>query len=355
MEVQFNTDRTVSLLPPPKRPKKITGTRLAAVLGQNRWQTPFQAWCEITKAYCLPYEDNKYTIAGKAIEPKQIAYMRSAYGMNNLIAPADVWGKDYFSKTYGNFYTHKVFGGMWDALLVEDTWDGTEDGLKGNVEAVLEFKTTKRAEDWDDDGIPENYALQAALYAWLLQCDTVIMVASFLEDADYDRPEDYEPNAGNTITRVFHVSERYPDFITDYVDKAEQWWEKHVLTGESPQYSERADADYLGPLRTANLNPTSDIDALLRELRDLNTEVSIVEKQIAAKSKRITAIKGQLKKYAQERIGDNDKATIQGEGVTCTLTKSVSFKVNEDALKDAGIWDEYAHEVTSERFTVKYA
>jgi len=79
MRVQWNTDGTVSI-EPPKRPKKLTGTRLAGVLGLNRWTTPFQIWCEVTKTWQEPFEDTKYTLAGKAVEQKQIAYMREAQG-----------------------------------------------------------------------------------------------------------------------------------------------------------------------------------------------------------------------------------------------------------------------------------
>ncbi len=64
---------------PPKRPKKITGTRFAAIMGLNRWSTPFEAWCAITRTYEKPFEDTIYTIAGKIIEPKQAEYMRRAF------------------------------------------------------------------------------------------------------------------------------------------------------------------------------------------------------------------------------------------------------------------------------------
>lgn len=354
MDVQFNTDKTISLLPVPKRVRKLTGTRFASVLGLNKWNTPFQTWCEITGAYRVPFEDTIYTRAGKAIEPSQITYMREAYGMDNLIDPTDVWGPDPFSKTYGNFYTHKVFGGMWDSLMVDEDWDGSVDGLKGHTEAVLEFKTTKRAEDWAED-VPEYYALQAALYAWLLDCDDVIMVASFLQEGDYDDPESFVPSAENTATYEFRISERYPDFESDYIVPALDWWAAHVESGESPEFDEIADRDYLKPLRDAHLNPTSDVDGLLEELHDLNTECSIVKKQIAAKEKRITAIKGQLKKFAQERIGDKRTATIEGGGVTCTLARSITTKLDEDAMKSDGVYEKYAREVESERFTVKFA
>lgn len=99
---------------PPKKTKKITGTRFATILGLNPWSTAFEMWCAITKTYEKPFEDTIYTIAGKTIEPKQADYMRKSYGME-ITAPADVWGEDYFNKTWGDFFPdNKHLGGMWD-------------------------------------------------------------------------------------------------------------------------------------------------------------------------------------------------------------------------------------------------
>lgn len=66
---------------PPKRTKKVTGTRFATILGLNPWSTPFEMWCAITKTYEKPFEDTIYTIAGKTIEPKQAEYMKKSYGI----------------------------------------------------------------------------------------------------------------------------------------------------------------------------------------------------------------------------------------------------------------------------------
>ena len=161
---------------PPKRPKKITGTRFASILDLNRWNTPFKTWCAITRTYEEPFVDSKYTIAGKIIEPKIINYLNKVYFFGDLKSPTDIYGKDYFNKTYGDFFKDvEIFGGMWDALYYED----------GKAAAVIEIKTTKRAEDWSN-GAPNYYALQAALYAYLLGIDDVVMAASFLEEKDYE-------------------------------------------------------------------------------------------------------------------------------------------------------------------------
>ena len=43
---------------PPKRPKKLTGTRFATILGLNPWSTPFEIWCEVTRTYQKPAKHN---------------------------------------------------------------------------------------------------------------------------------------------------------------------------------------------------------------------------------------------------------------------------------------------------------
>ena len=67
---------------PPKKTKKITGTRFATILGLNPWSTAFEMWCAVTKTYEVPFEDTIYTIAGKTIEPLQAEYMKKSYGMD---------------------------------------------------------------------------------------------------------------------------------------------------------------------------------------------------------------------------------------------------------------------------------
>lgn len=224
---------------PPKNPKKITGTRFASILGLNPWSTPFEIWCEITRTYEKPFLDTIYTKAGKIIEPKQIDYMKSAYYMPNLRTPTDLYGRDYFKKMYGDFFHEdKIFGGMWDSILV--------DKLE-TPEIVLEFKTTKRVEDWKGK-IPEYYALQAALYAYLLRVDLVYMVASFLNDSDYHEPENYEPDHKNTNVYPFEISMHFPDFHNK-INFAIEWWNKHVIQGISPVFDEKKDAEILKELR----------------------------------------------------------------------------------------------------------
>lgn len=328
---------------PPKRTKKVTGTRFATILGLNPWSTPFEMWCAITKTYEKPFEDTIYTIAGKTIEPKQAEYMKKSYGMD-LITPTDRYGQDYFNKTLGDFFPENpYFGGMWDYLGVDEN---------GTVDTVLEMKTTKRIEDWQNDA-PEYYALQAALYAYLLGVDNVIMVASFLEEKDYEDPSKFVPNIKNTITVEFKVSERYPDFER-MVAEVKSWWGEYVTGGISPVYDEKKDAEILAALRTHNLTPDTDIDALIKEAEGLKKEVDMTAAAIADKEKRLKEISDIIKEHAMTQFRDGDKKVeIKGSTYTWTVSRSETTTIDKKALEADGLLEKYQKKSEQYRMTVK--
>lgn len=330
---------------PPKRPKKLTGTRFATILGLNPWSTPFEIWCEVTRTYQKPFEDTIYTIAGKTIEPKQAEYMKQTYFMSNLVTPTDIWGKDYFRQTYGDFFRESpVLGGMWDYLLY---------GKDGKPTTVLEMKTSKRVEDWKDD-IPEYYALQAALYAYLLGVDEVIMVASFLEPKDYDAPEKFVCNGENTITRPFKVSERYPDFEKKYVKPALKWWKDFVESGISPAFDERKDAEILKALRTNNLSPETDMAALVKEAEDLKAKLDAHAAEVAEDEKRYKVLTDMIKKAAIAQFRDGDKkVSIAGSAYNWEVSRTSTTKIDKDAMKADGILAKYTTTEDSYRISPK--
>lgn len=328
---------------PPKKPKKITATRLATILGLNPWSSPFEVWCEITRTYQKPFEDTIYTMAGKTIEPKQIAYMRKAYGMTNLRTPTDIYGADYFRKTFGDFFSDvPIFGGMWDSLLVD---------RKEKPEVVIEYKTTKRVEDWLAD-VPEYYAIQAALYAWLLGIDDVIMVPSFLEEGDYTHPEQFEPSTANTITVEFKVSQRYPNFDL-MIEKAKKWWNDHVVTGISPPFDERRDAEILKALRTNHPAPCDDITALIAEAEVLKKELDDAAAATVRKSKRLKTITEAIREYAVKQFRPHDTTVVvHGTTYSWTVSKTESFELDKESLAADGLLEKYMRPKTGYRIAV---
>lgn len=309
---------------PPKKPKKLTATRFATIMGLNAWSTPFSAWCEMTRTYEEPFEDSIYTVAGKVIEPKICEYLRNRYFME-IKSPTDVYGEDYFKKTWGDFFPDsEALGGMWDFL---------------GDDFVVEVKTTKRVEDWKGvDGKvepPIYYKLQAALYAYLLGFDDVVMTCSFLQDKDYANPEAFVPNVDNTVVIEFKVSEEFPTFKESYIEPALKFWRDHVLTGISPEFDEKKDAEILKVLRK-NVTEAEDADIakLMAEGDKLRASIDKAEEKIADKKKRLKEIEETVKKSMVNQFRDGDKKVEIGTSkYTWTLTKSERNTLDSTALK----------------------
>jgi predicted phage-related endonuclease len=264
--------------------------------------------------------------------------------MTNIVTPTDLYGEDYFNRTFGDFFKEEpILGGMWDYLVYDN---------EGRPTTVLEMKTTKRAEDWAND-VPEYYALQAALYAHLLGIDDVIMVASFLSDNDYKDPTQFVPSAKNTITVPFKVSERYPNF-SKLVTKAEQWWKDHVETGISPAFDEKKDADILKELRTNSLNPESDIEELVREGEALKAEIDKLSASIGPLENRLKTITEIIKQFALKQFRDGDKTvSIKGPKYEWNISRIVSSDIDKDGLKADGLLECYTKSITSYRISTK--
>lgn len=312
-------DNHVELEELPKKFKKLTATRFATVMGLNAWATPFSAWCEITKTWEKPFEDTVYTIAGKTIEPKVIKYLNDVMFMD-IKDPTDVYGADYFRKTWGDFFPdRKELGGMWDAI---------------GDDFVVEIKTTKRAEDWKID-VPIYYKLQACLYAYLLGFDNVIVTVSFLKDEDYNNPDKFKPNYTNTKIYEFKLSEAFPTFEESYVKPALEFWKNHVETGISPDFDEKKDAEILKDLRKNTVEPSDkDITKLIKEADKLKESIDKAESKLEVKKKRLKELDDTIKDYmfTQFREGDK-KVEIGGNKYTWTLTKSTRNTLDSTTLK----------------------
>ena len=340
MVIKWNDNNTISV-DVPKKLKKITGTRFASILGKNAWNTPFKTWCEITKTYEEPFEDSKYTIAGKTIEPIQHEYMRKMYGMSNLVSPEDVYGEDFFNKTYGDFYPdEKIFGGMWDALLTNE---------ENQVEAVLEFKTTSRPEDWEKD-VPEYYSLQGALYAYLLNTQRVIMVCSFLKEEDYKHPEKFKPTVLNTIVREFDIYEKFPEF-DNYIKEAKEFWNNNVKKGVSPEFTDR-DKEIIKSLRTTTLSDTNEIEELLKEAEELKSQIEKNAEKMATIEKKYKEIADLIKnKLVSQLDSDTDTISVEGSSYKWEVKKSFRNEINKELLKTDGLLEKYLE--TKETYTLR--
>ena len=339
---------------PTKKPKKITGTHFPTIVGVNPFSTDFEVWCRCTRTYEIPFEGNKYTNAGQIIEPKVFDFLRKSMGFGDrVVTPEDIYGKDHFKKTWGDFYpTQPVFGGMWDALIYDDD---------GKPECVVEIKTVQvdgrsgsLEQRWKDGEAPHYQTLQASLYAYLLGIDKVLMVAVALEDkkGDYEHPEQVVPSYANENVYIdeFKISERYPNFDM-YIIKATAWWRDHVLTGISPEFDEKKDAEILKALRTNNVD-VQDLSLLFNRAETLKAEIETVTATIATKEKELKAILEEIKKLALPQFREGDtKVSMKGNKYEWVLSKTTSVEIDKGSLEADGLLEKYSKLKTNYRLT----
>lgn len=350
MDWKFNAERNrVVLSAPPRSTLRLTATRLGSVLDMNAWQTAFSAWCEITKVYKRPFEETKYTLAGKAIEPIIIDYLRDYFEIG-VVSPEDFFGNRYKEVKY-NFYPDvKVFGGMWDAKVINHRRESV---------AVIEIKTSSRPQDWFD-GVPDEKLVQALMYAHLEKARTTYVVVAFLEEDDYAHPELFVPVEGKNLkvipfdtetTKVMFHGE--PCTISELMAYATQWWDAYVKTGISPEFDEDRDAEILKELRTQRPDEAdSSLGELIITLEGLQSEVERARIKVGldVMEKQLDNAKKALKREMEKLLApDSDKLVIGSWQLAKTITESV----DKDRLIEDGLYDAYKKTSVSMRLTQK--
>lgn len=357
-----NHDRIVLTKGEPRSKLKVTGTRLAGILGLNPWNTPFQMWCEITKAARLPFEDTKYTLAGKAIEPKQIQWTKEQIS-ENVLSPEEFFGNRYGEVKYDFYPENKIFGGMWDAKLVRKS---------GKVSDIFEYKTTKRAEDWIDHP-PVYYLIQALEYAYLEGADRVHLVVTFLEDDDYNHPENFVVTDENTQIFTYDVKSTYInietgsvsvdseeldidcDFdIKELIDKALWWHKTYIGTGHSPKFDEVKDKEYLDILRTSKPENDSEGIDLVDKANEIRNIIASIRKETGLDDyeKSLKALESGIKNQMCDLMNPNDTKVVLGN---YTLSKSLKETVSydTDSMERDGVLEKYSIKTTKETFTLR--
>jgi predicted phage-related endonuclease len=136
-----------------------------------------------------------------------------------------------------------------------------------------------------------------------------------------------------------------------YIEKATAWWNTYVLTGTSPEFDEKKDAEILKALRTNSVD-TSNISELLGKAEQLKAEIETVMATLGDKEKELKTILEQIKKYALSQFRDGDtKVSIKGNRYEWVLSKSDATELDKDALKADGLLEKYTKFKTSYRLT----
>lgn len=220
------------------RLKKITGTRVAPILGLSEYSSPFKVACEMAGLYPGD-KPNKYIEAGNILEPVIRAYVsRGCEALLRDALPVPEGSRAGIEEPvekelcgYDHFHNDRVFGGLVDGYVVTD----------GRRSAILEIKTASDRSKWEDGeggytNVPMSYMLQASLYARLSNLDRIVFAVGFPEEADYDRPKQWAPTPENTYIVVKDSLD-----MTDYMDRCVRWYDEYMKGGYTPEWSDSED------------------------------------------------------------------------------------------------------------------
>lgn len=224
--------------------KKITGTRLAPILGKGDFQTPFSVALDLAGIYREDIK-TKYIEAGNTLEPVLRAHLKKNIssltplldlpGGSNVVIEEPVPGE---TCGYDHFHNESLFGGLVDGYVT----------VNGKRNSVLEIKTSGEREKWlDENGnfteVAEQYMLQASLYAELSHLDRIVFLVGFLGEADYDRPKLWAPNEDNTKIIIKKKMD-----MTAHMKEAADWYKEYMKNGQTPEWTD-ADKDIVKYLK----------------------------------------------------------------------------------------------------------
>lgn len=331
---EYVGENRVSVLGGEPKPKKLTATRMGAVLGLNQWKTPFQAWCEIMRVAEPPFEGNKFTEFGKIVEPMLHEFCLD-YISPKLQRPRDVYG-DKTDYIYDYYPDDPIYGGMWDDRVPN---------RKGSIVGIVEYKSSSRPQDWVEEP-PPYYRAQALQYAYKEGVDDYWLVCTFPSPEDYDNPEDYVVSDENTRIWAFKTSEEFAGMDTETVfATGADWWEVHVVGNLSPAFDEKLDKEYLDIMRTNVVELPNDVAGLSKKIASLDDKIAALYaksgiKQLESERKDLV---DKVFKAELEKLLEDNMTIIETEEYAYKQSKP-STEIDKAAMKKDGVLEKYTKE-----------
>lgn len=262
-QVKLNNNQSLTLNPEYLKIvklKKITGSRLGALMGADSFKTPFQVWCEMTGLY-KEISDDFMTKAGAYIEDKIFNYVsqqKAKEGMKWASFDATERNFDEFDGSVPGFAKNEVFGGLLDGVPQNDhtpvleiktcaknKWKWKFDPSLGDgmfvekdnkgfpVVKIVNGGYTKWFNAKNQITPPKTYAFQLGLYCYLTKNDKGMFAVSFLNDKDYVDPQNFVPNKDNTIileATKFDLKQ----FEEQVIKPLTEWYNDHIKSATSP-------------------------------------------------------------------------------------------------------------------------
>lgn len=326
--------------------RKITGTSIGALLGQNPYMTPFVASAKLLGLGDEAGIGDKPAVkTGIALESRIIDYMRTRHARNGesgifdtILSAEEVYApREGDHESWKTDWDDPVFGGHVDCICYVD-----------GRPYIGEVKTAKNLIAWAD-GVPSHYLWQVYLYNHFIthQSKAYVMLG-VVTDETYADPNTWVPSDENCMLYEVDI----PENIGNVIEAVRDWYGKTVAKGFTALWTDNPrDRELLDWLRALSAKEEN-IRAILEEYTGLVKEIEDYDIQIEDKRKHADRLKEMLKAW-MDTHSVSELATSDG-GFTARISYSQSKKWDETAMRADGIdVDKYLTVNTVKRFTTK--
>ena len=231
------------------RKKGIGGSDIAAIIGVSQFKTALDVY--LSKTTDQPEQQGEHLYWGHALENPIIDRFIRDTGANVIRQPEMRRHPDY----------------EW-AIANADALITNSD----TIEAILEIKTSSafKSREWgadDTDEVPIEYIAQVQWYMWIYNLQEAYIAALI----------------GGNQYRQYHIT-RDDELIAMLAEKAQAFWQNHVIPRIPPNPQDGADAQKLYPSDNGDTaEADSDTLTAYAELRELKAQEKELKAQIAAK------------------------------------------------------------------------
>lgn len=231
------------------RRQGIGGSDIAAIIGVSQFKTALDVY--LSKTTDQPEQQGEHLYWGHALENPIIDRFVRDTGANVIRQPEMRRHPDY----------------EW-AIANADALITNSD----TIEAILEIKTSSafKSREWgadDTDEVPIEYIAQVQWYMWIYNLQEAYIAALI----------------GGNQYRQYHIT-RDDELIAMLAEKAQAFWQNHVIPRIPPNPQDGADAQKLYPSDNGDTaEADSDTLTAYAELRELKAQEKELKAQIAAK------------------------------------------------------------------------
>ena len=303
---------------------KITGTSLGAILGLSPFSSPFQAACALLGVGREILDGKQAVEIGKFLEDKLIDYCAEVHQDIGTFVKAE----DVFEKREGE---HDDWASDWSDDLFAGHLDGVVVAEDGNY--VLEVKTTSNIGAWED-GVPQHYLLQVALYnRFMYQKDKAYVILGIVDEEVRKDLSKWTPSEDNVM--LFSPDMTAID-MDSVLKSAKEWYDAYINEGKTPEYDATNPRDVeLWEHLTAISATSDDIQTDLDRLEIIRAELDDLSKRTGPLEEEEEALEKKIKDYM---ISSHKLELVSSSKMMrgC-ITRSERTRIDKKLLLKAGI------------------